>query len=267
MRARGDMTNRLSAIFNQTPLDYDAVRPGYPAELVDDIISLSAIPEGGSILEIGCGTGQATIPFARHGYTMLCLDIGKDLAAIAAQKCRPYPPVKFQMTSFEDWHPEGQTFDLVISATAFHWIPPQIGYPKIAQILEFRGTMALFWNLHPPPYTGFFSAVQQVYRRVVPEWGDPRNGPSTEERIRSRETTINESGLFEPVLVRRYPWTETYSTESYLRLLNTYSDHLALDESRRQKLFEGIGDLIEREYDGVVTRPYLSVLYIAKKAN
>jgi hypothetical protein len=197
---------------------------------------------------------------------MLCLDIGQDLAAIAAQKCRPYPGVSVQVTSFEDWEPEGQTFDLAISATAFHWIRPEVGYPKVAQIIKNSGHMALFWNLPPQPYSGFFTAVQQVYGRVVPEWGDPRHGPSTEERIATRETGINESGLFEPVQVKRYPWNKVYSTEAYLRLLNTYSDHLALDENKRQALFEGIGELIEREYGGVVDRPYLTVLYIAKKA-
>lgn len=267
------MTNQIRAIFNQTPLDYDAVRPGYPPELIEDVIAISAIPAGGSVLEIGCGTGQATVPFARwrdatgRGYMMLCLEIGQDLAAIAAQKCRPYPNVTVQVMSFEGWDPEGRAFDLVISATAFHWIPPQVGYPKIARILKRHGSMALFWNLAPTPYTGFSAAVQQIYRHVVPEWPDPRTGPSNEERIRARETSINEIGLFEPVLVKRYPWTKTYTTESYLRLLNTYSDHLALDEARRHRLFEEIGKLIEREYDGVVTRPYLSALYIAQKAD
>lgn len=271
MPVTGDMTDRTGAIFNQTPQDYDAVRPSYPTELIEDVIALSAIPERASILEIGCGTGQATILFARRGaadtggYAMLCLDIGKDLAAIAAHKCDPYPNVTIQIASFEDWQPKGQTFDLAISATAFHWIPAQTGYTKIAQILKPRGSMALFWNRHPTPFTGFAVRVQQVYQRVVPEWGDPGKRPSTNEWIRARETSINKSGLFEPVLVKQYPWAKAYSTESYLRLLNTYSDHLALDERKRQKLFEGIGELIEREYGGIITRPYLSVLYIAQK--
>ncbi len=62
-------------VFDQAARDYDEVRPGYPQELIEDIISISAIPEDGRILEIGCGTGQATIPFAKRGYSMTCLDI------------------------------------------------------------------------------------------------------------------------------------------------------------------------------------------------
>jgi len=67
-----DMNARMSlrTIFDQAALDYDEVRPGYPEELIEDVISISDIPKDGRILEIGCGTGQATISFARRGYSI-----------------------------------------------------------------------------------------------------------------------------------------------------------------------------------------------------
>jgi SAM-dependent methyltransferase len=76
---------KLRAIFDEAALLYDEVRPGYPEELFDDIVALSGIPSGGRILEIGCGTGQATVPFARRGYRILCVELGKNLAAVAPQ--------------------------------------------------------------------------------------------------------------------------------------------------------------------------------------
>lgn len=262
-----DMNTRMSlrTIFDQTALDYDEVRPGYPEELIEDVISISAIPRDGRILEIGCGTGQATIPFAKRGYSMTCLDIGKELANLAAQKCRKYPKVHIHTISFEDWQPEFNSFDLVMSATAFHWIPPEIGYLKAAQVLKDSGYIAIFSNLHPSPYTDFFHAVQKVYQKVVPEWKDPSNGPSIEEEIRSTEDYINGTDLFKKVLVKRYPWTKEYNTGEYLKLLNTYSGHRNLEEAKRSRLFRGIGELIENEYGGTITRPYLAVLYTGKK--
>jgi len=255
----------LRTVFNQVALDYDAVRPGYPVELVNDVVALSSLPEDGRILEIGCGTGQATIPFAERGYWMTCLDIGQDLADVAAEKCRWHPRVTIQVVAFEDWQP-GEDYDVVMSATAFHWIEPEVGYTKAASVLKSSGYIALFWNLPPEePYTGFSQEVQGVYQEIVPEWGDPRDGPSTEERIRATEATINETGLFEPVQVKRYPWVRDYTTEEYLRLLNTYSGHRSLDEGRRLKLFSSIGELVESAYGGIVTRPYLAVLHIARK--
>lgn len=255
----------LRTIFDGAARDYDEVRPGYPKELIDDILSISDIPEGGKILEIGCGTGQATIPFAKRSYSMTCLDIGKGLAALAAEKCRQYPNVLIRTVSFEDWQPEPSSFDLVTSATAFHWIPPEIGYPKAASVLKDSGYIAIFSNLHPTPYTDFFQAVQKVYRSVVPEWKDPSDGPSTEEKIKSTEHYINGTGLFEKVVVKRYPWSKEYNVDQYLKLLNTYSGHRNLDEEKRSKLFTGVATLIEEEFGGTIVRPYLSVLYLAKK--
>ena len=89
-------------MFNQAALDYEETRPGYPKELIQDIITISKIPENGSILEIGCGTGQATLPFAELGYSMTCLDIGGELIAKAAQSCVSYPKIKFEVSSFEN---------------------------------------------------------------------------------------------------------------------------------------------------------------------
>lgn len=252
-------------IFDQAALDYDEVRPGYPEELIEDVISISAIPKDGRILEIGCGTGQATIPFAKRGYSMTCLEIGKELAALAAQKCRQYPKVHIHTISFEDWQPEENAFDLVISATAFHWIPPEIGYPKAAKVLKNSGYIAVFWNLHPTPYMGFFREVQKVYRKVIPGWKDPSKGPSVEKKIKVMEDYINGTGLFGKVSVKTYPWTKEYNTQEYLKLLNTYSDHRNLEEAKRARLFRGILELIENKYGGTITRPYLTVLYIAKK--
>jgi ubiquinone/menaquinone biosynthesis C-methylase UbiE len=251
--------------FDQAARDYDEVRPGYPEELIEEVISVSGIPEGGRILEVGCGTGQATVPFARRGYRMLCLDVGGNLLALAEERCRAYPGAEFLNASFEEWEPGGETFDLLVSATAFHWIPPEIGFPKAARVLGDSGHIALFWNMHPRPFTGFFEEVQEVYRRVVPEWGDPRDEPSTEEVIRERRYQIDGSGLFGEVAVKRYPWSRIYDRDQYLRLLNTYSDHGGLAEPRRRTLFEGIGAVIEDMYGGEITRPYLSVLYIARK--
>jgi len=252
--------------FDEASREYDEVRPSYPDKLIKDIIRISKIPEEGKILEVGCGTGQATIRFAEQSYPMTCLDIGKNLVKIAREKCKNYPNVTIHNISFENWQPEKKgAFDLLISGTAFHWIPLEIAYPKAAEVLKDTGSIALFWNMHPTPYTGFFQDVQRVYHRVVPEWTDPKNSPGTEKKILEKKNYIDGTGLFERVKVRRYPWSRTYSTDQYLKLLDTYSDHRSLQKDRRNQLYKGIRTLINEEYGGIVARPYLSVLFIARK--
>ena len=83
--------NRLRAAFDQVAPLYDIAHPTYPEELFDDVVSLSGVPKEGRILEIGCGTGQATMPLARRGYRILCVELGENLAAAARRNVAAYP--------------------------------------------------------------------------------------------------------------------------------------------------------------------------------
>src|SRR6185436_15674571 len=57
---------------------YDAVRPLYPDALADDVIARG----GRRVLEIGTGTGQATVVFARRGASIVAIEPGPRLAAV-----------------------------------------------------------------------------------------------------------------------------------------------------------------------------------------
>ncbi len=255
----------LRSLFNEDAATYDAIRPGYPPQLFEDILSYSQIPACGRILEVGCGTGQATLPFAQRGYALLCIDIGKEILEIASQKLKAFPQVAFWQGAFEDWPLEGDAFDLFISATAFHWVPREVGYPKAAAALKPNGTLAIFSNEHPKQGK-FFEEVQAVYARYRSDWHDPRDEPDISEKIHELAGYMDSTHLFTPVTVRTYPWQRTYTTAEYLALLNTYSDNRAMEAGRRHGLLAGIADLIERRFGGQVTKEYLAVSYLAKKA-
>jgi ubiquinone/menaquinone biosynthesis C-methylase UbiE len=255
----------LRAIFDEDAATYESIRPDYPAQLIEDVVSFSQIPSSGRILEVGCGTGQATLPFAQRGYTLLCIDIGEEMLKIARKKLETFPQIAFWGGPFEDWPLEEGAFDLFISATAFHWVPREVGYPKAAAALKPGGTLAIINNEHPQPSSGFFEEVQEVYARYASTGGDSRNVPTTSEKIRELSGYIDSTRLFAPVTVRTVPWKQTYTTAEYLALLNTYSDHRAMEASRREGLFAGIAGLIERRYGGQVMKDYLAVLYLAKK--
>lgn len=246
-------------------MDYDAARPGYPDALIDDIVNISILAPDDAILEVGCGTGQATAPFARRGHPMVCLDIGANLLAVARVNLREYPNARFVHAAFEAWDPVGRRFSFALSATAFHWIPPDVRYTKAASVLAEGGHLAVVASHHPRPHTEFFERVQDVYRRVVPEWDDPREGPTDEERAMAAAVEMAEAGLFEEIETRRYRWTVDFTAERYLRLLNTFSGHRALPDDVRRELFDGISRLIRDEFRGAILRPYLTVLCIGRK--
>jgi SAM-dependent methyltransferase len=249
--------------FNRVADLYDAYRPGYPEALVESVIALAGLPPGGRILEIGSGTGKATAPFARRGFSILCIEPGHNLAAVAACKFEDYPGVTFETVTFEDWPERPGEFDLVMSAQAFHWVPKEIGYAKAAGALKPDGHLALFWNRNPDPQGQIFSDLEQVYRERAPElFAAP-----TMCHERENQQTLDDiaaSRHFGPVQVEKFPWSACYDTRQYLGLLNTYSDHLALPEATRVSLFEGVAEVIDR-HGGYIERPYVAMLYLAPK--
>ena len=175
--------NHFRTSFDQTAVDYEAVRPGYPPALIADIVTLAALPSPAHILEIGCGPGQATKPFAQRGDQLTCLDIGPSMLSIARQKFAAYPNVQFHQVAFEDWGGPPNAFDLVMSATAFHWIPPEVGYPKAFSLLKKDGSLAIFAIEHQPPPPAYAEDLYQIEQRLVPWWPDPRKPP--DRRLRA----------------------------------------------------------------------------------
>ena len=251
--------------FDQVAEDYDAARPGYPLPLITDIVTLAALPAPARILEVGCGTGQATLPFAQRGDHLTCLDIGPALLRIARENLAAYPNVQFHLADFEAWTAPAGAFDLVMSATAFHWISPDIGYLKAAQLLKETGSLALFANEHCGFNPAFAADLYEVDRALVPDWPDPRNPPELERRITEAARTLDATRLFAPAVIKTYPWSQVYTTASYLRLLNTYSNYRSLGDATRTRLLQAIADLLDQKYAGTTTRRYRSVLFLAHK--
>ena len=243
-------STELKTTFNTAAVLYEDIRPGYPEELIQDIVELSGINDHSKILEVGCGTGKATQPFAERGYELVCLDIGADLIAVARERLRKYPNVSFVQQAFEEWKSDGK-FDLLISATAFHWIDPKVRYLKTFQVLKSNGFLAVFSNQHVRKDEGFFAESQSLY--------DKYYAPMTTNRP-THATNFPGVEAFRSPIRRVYPWTQTYSSEQYIKLLGTYSGHIALPDKNRNLLFEGITNLIETKYDGQVTKHYEAVL-------
>ena len=251
-----------SQSFDSVAEEYDDFRPSYPKELVDYIIEVTGLTSKSRILEIGAGTGKAIRLFAERGYPMLCIEPGANLAAIAARKLRAYPAIQFEINRFEDWPVIPEGFDLIISAQAFHWVPKEVGYTKAAQALKSGGFLALFWNMYPGMDGPLRTELDKIYQEVSPGMATPFT--LMEETIKPRTREIESSGYFERVTAKRFPWSMCYTSSQYLGLLNTYSDHISLPMETRQRLFQAIGNMIEK-YGGSFERPYVAVLFIAQK--
>lgn len=91
---------QLRTLFDEEALVYDEARPGYPKALFNDIVSFSHLPANGRILEIGCGTGEATVPMARRGYNILAIELGANMADVARRNLADYPQAHIYIGAF-----------------------------------------------------------------------------------------------------------------------------------------------------------------------
>jgi SAM-dependent methyltransferase len=123
--------HRLWATFDSAAHLYQQARPGYPAELYDELIRLAGLRPAARLLEIGCATGKATVPLAERGFRITCLELGPRLAATARDNLARFPAVTVTEADFDTWlAPPGEAFDLVFAATAWHWTDPACSVPS-----------------------------------------------------------------------------------------------------------------------------------------
>jgi ubiquinone/menaquinone biosynthesis C-methylase UbiE len=173
MRAR---RRQRRALFDGVADRYRASRRGYPPESVQFIIDTARLGPGRAVLEVGCGTGQLTGQLAAHGLAVTAIDIGASMITAARQHLSG-SPASFQVVSFEELDASEGSFDLIISATAFHWLDPEVKFAKAARLLKAGGWLALLDT--EERYDDPLGSDLRGMWAARSEHGDVRAGPRT----------------------------------------------------------------------------------------
>src|SRR4051812_40708481 len=136
----------LRDTFDEAPELYDRVRPDYPAAVFEDLTTLARLRPGSRVLELGCGTGQATVPLATRGFEVVAIEFGAGLADVASRNLAAFPGVDIVNAAFEEWPLPPASFDAVVAATSFHWLDAEVRLAKVADALRSGGR----WPSSPP---------------------------------------------------------------------------------------------------------------------
>ena len=120
---------RLRSTFDQAAELYDRARPRYPTGLFDDLAELAGIGPGSSVLEIGPGTGQATVALAERGCRVVAVELGAALAAVARRNLARFPAVEVVTAPFEDWPLPEEPFDWEQAYTTAGYLEVLLTYP------------------------------------------------------------------------------------------------------------------------------------------
>ena len=255
-----------SRTFDEIAELYDRARRPPPEELFEDLFSIVALePARTNVLEIGCGTGQATLPLARRGCRVVCVEMGPNLAQVARRNLAQFPRVEIVNARFEDWNPGGARFDLVFAANSWHWLDPESRYSKTAELLRPAGLLAFTVSRHafPPGFDPFFADIQDCYEAIgVGRLSWP---PPAPEDLPDARSEIEQSGHFEVVKVARYLRVEEFNADQHVALMSTASDHRLLEPAKRERLFADMRRLIDTRPGGRIRKHELTILHVARR--
>jgi SAM-dependent methyltransferase len=238
--------------------EYDRVRPSYPEALADDLVA--ELP-GRDVVEVGAGTGKATVLLAARGLHVTCIEPDDGMAAVLAENCAALPVVEIVVSSFEDWRPT-RLHDGLVAAQSWHWTSPEHRYRDAARALREGGVLALFWNGTDWDRTPLAEVIDNVYRRHG-LLRDDRPKPSQDpnqwplDELQTLQT-------FSDVELRTYRSTATYSAQEWCDYAASTSEHLILDQGRNAALLADLRRTLDRE-GGVVEVARRCDLYLARR--
>ena len=249
---------------------YDRVRPLYPDELFTDLTAISGMTPGSAVLEVGCGTGEATYPLAVSGCRVVAVEAGSGMAAVARRRLGGFDNVRIETAAFETWDSRSRRFDVVLAAASWHWVDPQVGWPKAHALLNPGGWMALIGNVvvrrsgEPEVY----AATADLHERFAPgypDWGDP----PLEAEVRAMTSTWGpgvddpESG-FGSTNVRWYPAVQWFDGTGFADHLRSLSSYRRLRREVREPLLDAVAERIRERMGDRVPRRYLAVLRVGQ---
>ncbi len=272
-------------VFDGAAAEYDRHRPTYPDELIDRACEIAALEGGEEVLEIGCGTGQLTRSLLARGLRVTAVEPGARLAELARQRLQGAGEAKIVNVRFEDAPLPHSHFRAVFSASAMHWIDPDLGWRGAADVLTPDGTLALiqYFGVHESRSAGDQSALFDALHAVAPElaadWPRYRDLQTTLAGARERRENISEvwawlgdydlardcaGQLFDDVQIVATPMLLEHTAAELNALLGTMSFWARLSLEQREAL-ENANCVMQNELGRPIRSSAIACLVTAKR--
>ncbi|GAA0246547.1 class I SAM-dependent methyltransferase [Cryptosporangium japonicum] len=250
---------RAAESFGVDVARYDRTRPSYPDELIARIVASSPGP---AVLDVGCGTGIAARQFT--GGSVLGVEPDPRMAAFARST-----GITVEVARFEEWDPAGRRFDALVCGQAWHWVDPEAGAVKAAEVLRPGGVLALFWHVFRAP-DAVTAAFADAYERVAPDSPVSVRGSAPDPHDLYRPvldraaTALRATGAFAEFDEWRFEVTRTYTTAQWLDLLPTQGTMTRLPADAIAEISTAVGTAIDA-LGGSFTLPFHTVASSARR--
>ena len=269
-----ELHRQRRGLFSSDVAAYEIGRPGYPERVYELLGQVCGLGPGTDVLEIGPGTGQATGLLLDGGASVTAVELGSELAARLEAKYAGRN-LSVEVGAFEEVALTPESFDLIVAATSFHWVPPDVGLRRCADLLRPDGWVALWWTYFGDPDRPdpFRDALTPLFEKLAPSLVDPFPGAAFEAGgahpyaldATARIAEIEATGRFGPVRHETIAWTGRHTPSELRAMFATFSPCLALSPSERPVVLDAIEQLAAETFHGLVDRPYLTLTYLAQR--
>lgn len=243
---------------NVSPENFDKWRFNYCNELFNDVIAYSGLDDKKAALEIGPGTGQATEPILKTGCSYLAIELGENFAQDMKRKFDSYDNFQIVNADFETYNFGKNRFDLVYSAATIQWIPEELAFTKIHNMLKSDGTLAMFFTVtdDKTPNEALYKKIQEVY--------DEYFKPETPYNLHFECSNAINYGF---INFEHHEYYETieYNADEYVSFISIMAPHLTLPEPYKSKFYAGIRDAILSFGNKIVLKNTIT-LYLTRKS-
>jgi SAM-dependent methyltransferase len=264
-----------SDVFDAVADTYDARRPGFPRAVFEEVAATAGLGRGSPVVEIGPGTGQATIRLAELGTKLVAVESGPALVELLSRRLATFPDVAIIKSRFEDWEPPTTGFDAVVAASSWHWLDPVTRWQKAHEVLNPSGWLVLLGHVvvADPGEREVFAETADLHEAHAsghPRWGHPPTAQEviaaaeavsssiTEvERVIGRAPDPSDTDLFQPPILRWRRQVQHFDAHGYVEYLRTTSLYGSLKAEAREPLLSAIEQRIRDRMDNHATRGYL----------
>ena len=254
---RAAEAGRYGEVFNDVAEEYDRHRPAYPDALIDQACEVGGLGPGATVLEIGCGTGQLTRSLLARGLRVTAVEPGERLIARARDQLGNAGEVEFVNRRLEEASLPHAHYSAAFSASAIHWVDPDVSWRKAADALVDGGTLALvsYFGLQEARSAGDQQALRAAMARVAPGlaagWPTYRDLDGTLAGVDKRCGNVSEvwawlggyelargyaADLFDDTQVAAVPTLLEHTADALNALLGTMSFWARLSPRQRDAL-------------------------------
>jgi SAM-dependent methyltransferase len=238
-----DPIHGTEGLFAGTAWHYARYRPGYPQSFIDDLIRGFGLDGTGRLLDLGCGTGQLTLPLAGHVGEAVGVDPDPEMLEEAAQRSREtgVTNVTWTQSSSADLGGRHGHFRLVTMGRSFHWMDRSRVLTLLEDMVDDSGGLVIANDsCLVRPATRWQRAIERIQARFLPadfEPPVPPSGRADDAGHLTHADTLSRS-QFRRVDRRTYEFERVWTLEQAIGYLYSTSLPLRRALGERRTAFE-----------------------------